>query len=171
MIFLGLGSNVGDRENNLVQALRLLTEKHGVRIERISSLYETVPFGVMNQPDFLNMVVIVNTDLLPLELLDACLSVEQDLGRVRLLRWGPRVIDIDVLLYNEVMMHTDRLILPHPGIIERSFVLIPLREVAPDLVLQNGLTPEQMVRMNFADGQGVKCWKTVSWDSQTSCFV
>ena len=117
------------------------------------------------------MVVIVSTELPPMELLAACLSVEQDLGRVRISRWGPRVIDIDVLLYNEIIMHTDRLILPHPGIIERSFVLIPLLEVAPALVLQNGLTPEQLVRANFADGQGVRLWKTVSWDSQNSCLV
>jgi 2-amino-4-hydroxy-6-hydroxymethyldihydropteridine diphosphokinase len=171
MIILGLGSNLGDREHNLAQALRLLSEKYGVRIAQISSLYETAPFGVTDQPDFLNMTAIVNTELLPQELLDACLSAEQDMGRVRILKWGPRVIDIDVLIYNGVTMYTDHLILPHPGILERLFVLIPLREITPDLVLANGLTPTELIERDFSTGVDVKLWKTIHWNSQMLCFV
>lgn len=171
MIVLGLGSNMGDRENNLAGALRLLAEKYSVVVDRISSIYETAPFGMTDQPDFLNMVAVVKTELSPVKLLEACLEAERELGRIRVLKWGPRIIDVDLLSYNEVHLDTERLVLPHPGICERAFVLIPLREVAPDLVLQNGLMPEQIVRENFSGDVGVKLWKKVNWDPQALCFV
>lgn len=140
MIVLGLGSNMGDREDNLKRALQLLNQTYGIAIQKLSSIYETAPFGDTDQADFLNLTAAVSTDLAPERLLRACLAVEQSLGRIRTRRWGPRIIDIDMLLYNDIKINDPELFLPHPGIMDRAFVLIPLAEMAPDLVLPDGRT-------------------------------
>jgi 2-amino-4-hydroxy-6-hydroxymethyldihydropteridine diphosphokinase len=135
---LGLGSNQGDRVAMLREALTRLEASKRVRVRKQSSLYETAPLGVTAQPWFLNLVAEVQTDLRPLELLDLVLIVEQGLGRVRTQRWGPRTIDIDILLYGDLAMTTAALVIPHPEMTRRRFVLEPLIEIAPDVRLPGG---------------------------------
>ncbi len=131
-VFLGLGANLGDRAAALDRALGLLGAK-GFRVRRMSSLYETEPVGGPPQGPFLNAVVEGETLLPPSELLGACLGVEREMGRVRAERNGPRVIDVDILLYGDVVLESDELVLPHPRFHERRFVLVPLAELAPRL--------------------------------------
>ncbi len=132
VIFLGLGSNVGDREKNLHAAVDLLKENQ-VRIIRLSTIIETSPVGGVPQGDFLNAVLKAETDLNPEELLALCQSIEKKLGRIKTVRNGPRTIDLDILYYAQEKIVTPELIIPHPRIQERDFVLIPLKEIAPDL--------------------------------------
>lgn len=129
-VYLGLGSNLGDREGTLRFALERLTAF--VRLERVSDLYETEPVGLADQPLFLNAACVGQTDLEPLALLHACKELETALGRQPGLRFGPRLIDIDLLAYDEVVMETPELTLPHPGLLERGFVLAPLMDIARD---------------------------------------
>lgn len=138
--YIGLGSNIGDREVNIRRALDLLGEHSGIIVAGVSSLYETAPVGYVDQPDFINAVAILETDLSPHELLAVLLKVEEQMGRVRTIRWGPRVIDIDILLYGDVQVEENDLQVPHPRMMERRFVLEPLAEIAPDLVLPDGRT-------------------------------
>lgn len=145
MICLGLGSNLGDRAANIGEAVAALAAWPGIKVTQVSSLYETAPVGLTEQPDFLNAVALVATSLAPAELLAACLAVEKAMGRVRLVRWGPRVIDIDVLLYNDVVLDTPELVLPHPRFHERFFVLVPLAEVAPSLPVYGGKTAIELL--------------------------
>ena len=137
--YLGLGSNVGDREDKLRRARELLDE-HGVRVLRTSSLYETEPQGeILDQPDFLNAVVEVETELDPEALLDACKVVERELGRmVAGPRHGPRPIDVDLLLLGDLTHESERLTLPHRDVLSRRFVLEPLVELDPELTLPDG---------------------------------
>jgi 2-amino-4-hydroxy-6-hydroxymethyldihydropteridine diphosphokinase len=141
--YLSLGSNMGDREANVRKALDLLADR--MTLMKVSSLYETAPIGVTDQNDFINAVALVETELHPTDLLDAILDIERIVGRVRNLRWGPRVIDIDILLYDDEAINTPELIIPHPEIMNRAFVLIPLGEIAPDLELPEGLKPSQAI--------------------------
>lgn len=129
LAYVALGANLGDRERSLSEALRRMDETPGIRVERVSGLYETDPVGYTDQPNFLNMAAAVLTDLSPADLLRALLALELDMGRVRELRWGPRIIDLDLLLYEDVKMDSDELTLPHPRMGERAFVLAPLRDV------------------------------------------
>ncbi len=131
MIFVGLGSNLGDRRANIETALRLLGERQ-IRVARVSSLYETEPVGLRRQPDYYNAVCRLETGLLPEGTLAACLEVETAMGRVRASRWGPRVIDLDLLFYAGRVIQTLGLTIPHPRLAERRFVLEPLCELAPD---------------------------------------
>ncbi len=128
--YLGLGSNMGDREDNLRQALSLLGEKG--QITARSSVYETEPWGYTDQPNFLNMACGLRTPLAPRELLALAQGVERGLGRERAIRYGPRTIDVDILLYGDLVIDTPDLQIPHPGIPERAFVLAPLAEIAPE---------------------------------------
>lgn len=136
--FLSLGSNLGDRATTLDAALRALERPGDVQVLRRSSLYETAPVGRAGQPDFYNLVVEVETRLGPEALLDRCQDVERSLGRVRRERWGPRTVDIDILLYDRRAIRTDRLIIPHPEMLRRRFVLEPLLEIAPAVTLPDG---------------------------------
>jgi len=135
--FLGLGSNLGDRLANLQMAVRLLRETDGVEVVRSSRVYETEPVGPL-QPDFLNAVIEVWTPLEPRDLLQACLEVERTMGRVRTERWGPRVVDVDILTYDEEEIDEPGLTVPHPRMHERAFVLIPLLELDSDPMLPGG---------------------------------
>ena len=127
-IYLGLGTNLGNRHENLNQALSLINVKIGKVIKK-SSIHETKAWGKTNQPDFLNMVIQIETDLIPHELLSCCISIENQLGRVRKEKWGERIIDIDILYYNNLKINDDVLTIPHPFIEERDFVLVPLKEL------------------------------------------
>ena len=136
--FLGLGSNLGDRLATLQQAVDLLEEAPGLTLTRCSRVWETAPVGGPPQPDFLNVVVRADVDLEPLDLLAACQRVEAALGRVRDVRWGPRTVDIDVLLIDARTMEGPELIVPHPRLHERAFVLMPLLDIDPDPRLPDG---------------------------------
>ena len=131
--YVALGSNLGDKEANLRKALELLQER-GVEIVKTSTFISTEPYGVTDQPQFLNGVCEVRTSLEPLELLHTLLDIEQEMGRVRLRHWGERNIDLDLLLYEDVVMDIPQLKLPHPDMQNRDFVLLPLAEIAPELV-------------------------------------
>lgn len=130
--YIALGSNLGDKEKNLRRALLLLTQQ-GVEVVRVSSFLSTEPYGVTDQPQFLNAVACVRTSLAPLALLDVLLATELAMGRVRLRHWGERNIDLDLLLYEDVVLDLPRLHLPHPDMQNRGFVLLPLAEIAPEL--------------------------------------
>lgn len=133
--FLGLGGNLGDPQAAMIAALGILDAHDEIAVTRVSSLYRTPPWGVVDQPDFLNAVAEVETSLAPRGLLDACLAAEHALKRVRDVRWGPRAIDLDVLVYADRAIHEDGLTIPHPRIAERAFVLVPLLEIAPGLAI------------------------------------
>ena len=129
--YVALGSNLGDKEANLRKALELLEER-GVEVVKTSSFICTEPYGVTDQPQFLNGVCEVRTSMAPLALLHTLLEVEQEMGRVRLRHWGERNIDLDLLLYEDVVLDTGELKLPHPDMQNRDFVLAPLVEIAPN---------------------------------------
>ena len=137
--FIGLGANLGDRLANLTEAVRLLGATHGVQVVRSSRVYETDPIGPA-QPDYLNAVVELTTSLEPRGLLAACQDVERRMGRVRGERWGPRIIDLDVLTYAREVIDEPGLRIPHPGMHERGFVLVPLLELTADPHLPGGRT-------------------------------
>ena len=131
--YVALGSNLGDKEGNLRRALELL-EQRGVEVVKTSTFICTEPYGVTDQPQFLNGVCQVRTSLAPLALLHILLAIEQEMGRVRLRHWGERNIDLDLLLYEDVVMDTPELTLPHPDMQNRDFVLLPLAEMAPEII-------------------------------------
>ncbi|HET9438228.1 MAG TPA: 2-amino-4-hydroxy-6-hydroxymethyldihydropteridine diphosphokinase [Gaiellaceae bacterium] len=131
--YVGLGANVGPREVTLLRAVDLLAEAEGVRMVGVSQLRETEPVGVVDQPPFLNGVVAVDTSLSPHDLLALLLAVERELGRVRGERWGPRTIDLDLLVYGDEVVDEPGLRVPHPRLSERRFALEPLAELAPGL--------------------------------------
>ena len=137
---LGLGSNIGDTRANLDAALAGLSDSGPVRVIARSSDYRTPPWGPVPQDDYRNACALVETTLSPRALLDLCLSVERALGRVRDVRWGPRLIDIDVLVYGEEKVEEEGLSIPHPRMAERAFVLVPLAEIWPDAPIGDGRT-------------------------------
>ena len=130
--YIGVGSNVGDRKANCRKAFELLADTG--RVISVSSLYCTEPVGYKEQEDFINAVVSIETDLSARELLDTCHAIEGRLGRKRTLRWGPRTIDLDILLYGDQMINQPHLVIPHPLMATRKFVLAPLAEIAPEVM-------------------------------------
>ena len=134
--FIALGSNLQDPALQVKKAFLALDNLPKTKLVKSSSLYLTAPVGYQSQPDFVNAVAEINTDLSPLELLDAILNIEAQAGRERTFANAPRVLDCDLLLYIGVVMNTQKLILPHPRMHERSFVLLPLAEIAPDLCIE-----------------------------------
>lgn len=154
--YLGLGTNIGDRGANLERAIELLTAGSELTLKARSSIYETMPVGVEGQPKFLNMVIAVETELSPHKLLELGKSVEKAMGRKPGPRWGPRVIDVDLLLYDNVQVQEAELTIPHPRMWQRAFVMVPLAEIAPDLVGPGGLTVGALARQ--ADGD-VRQWE------------
>ncbi|MBF2664691.1 2-amino-4-hydroxy-6-hydroxymethyldihydropteridine diphosphokinase [Listeria seeligeri] len=130
--FLSIGTNIGERLDNLNSAVSGLAAVEQIKIIKVSSVYETDAVGYEEQAAFLNIVVEIETSFAPVELLDFCLALELELGRVRLFKWGPRLIDIDILLYEDVKLDTEKLEIPHPYMKERAFVMIPLIEISPD---------------------------------------
>jgi len=132
VVFLGLGSNLGDRGENIKKAIEHLKDK--IRIEKVSSIIETEPYGFVDQPKFLNCVLKGTTVLSPFELLKFVLDIENKMGRKRLFKWGPRNIDIDILFYDDCVIDTENLKIPHPELHKRLFVLEPLCEIEKDFV-------------------------------------
>ena len=157
--YIGLGTNIGDREANLREALNELKALPENKIVSISSIYETDPVGYLDQGKFLNMAVCINTTLSADSLLAACMEIEQKLGRKREIRWGPRTIDLDILLYNQENIVTKNLIVPHPRMLERAFVVIPLVEIDKDIALPNMEKPLREVMDEIPENEGVRIWK------------
>lgn len=133
--FLGMGSNIGDRFAQIEQAVRFLEDSCAIEVNKLSSVYETEPVGYLDQPKFLNLVCQIQTTLTPHQLLRLVQSIEQQLKRKRTIRWGPRTIDIDILLFGNQIIHDPDLIIPHPRMLQRSFVMIPLAELDPDRMI------------------------------------
>ena len=154
--YVGLGANLGDREATIRRAVELVDELAGVKVVGVSSLRETEPWGPVEQPRYLNGAVAVETDLPPRELLDALLDVERRLGRARddEERWGPRTIDLDLLLYGELVLDEPGLDVPHPRLHERRFALEPLSELAPDALVPRRGTAAELLRALDTPPQG-----------------
>lgn len=132
-VYLSLGSNMGDKQLYLDNAIGLLREKFGISKVEVSSYYVTDPIGYVDQDAFMNIAAYVETSLSPRKLLEACQEVEQALNRVRIIHWGPRTIDVDILLFDDLSMDTDDLIIPHKEMTNRGFVLLPLQELNPNI--------------------------------------
>ena len=133
MIYIGIGANLGDREKTLQEAVRVLNAHPEIAVVAASAVYETAPVGVIDQPDFLNAVLQIRTRLSARKLLNDLLAVERQFGRTRRTRWGPRTLDLDILLYGDAVIHQPGLCVPHPHLHERAFVLIPLCDLDPHL--------------------------------------
>lgn len=158
--YIALGSNIGDRERFLLDAIRRLDNHEQIHVTVQSSIYETEPVGVLDQAPFLNMVIEVSTTLTAQALFDVMVTIELELGRTRGLRWGPRTIDLDLLMYADLVQDDPTLILPHPRMMERAFVLVPLLEVLQ--VHRSEQAAMLAVHLEQLDGkEGVILWKKV----------
>ncbi|MBE6098695.1 MAG: 2-amino-4-hydroxy-6-hydroxymethyldihydropteridine diphosphokinase [Anaerovibrio sp.] len=155
--YLSVGSNLGDRAEYIRQAIEYVGASDKIQLKSVSSLYETPPWGNINQPSFLNGAFSLVSTISPQELLGLCQSVEQSLGRVRHEHWGPRTIDIDLLYIDGMRLNTPELVLPHPYMLERAFVLVPLVEIAPDLLI-DGLSVKEHLN-KLSDGDTVVLWR------------
>ncbi|MEN1939084.1 2-amino-4-hydroxy-6-hydroxymethyldihydropteridine diphosphokinase [Paenibacillus sp. 102] len=155
VVYVALGSNIGDRYAYLLQAIELLNKNHHIRVEDVSSVYETDPVGYTDQNRFLNLVIKISTNLLPQELLKVTQKVEIDLGRKREIRWGPRTVDLDILLYNQENIEAENLVVPHPRMFERAFVIVPLLEINQDI--KQNISRSQVDEMKRREG--VTVWK------------
>ncbi|MGN7478873.1 2-amino-4-hydroxy-6-hydroxymethyldihydropteridine diphosphokinase [Solibacillus silvestris] len=159
--YLSIGTNIGEREQNLRDAVSMLLAQDEIAITAISSIYETAAVGYTEQDDFLNIAVALETKLDALELLAQCQKVENDLGRIREFRWGPRIIDLDILLYNNEKYETESLIIPHPRMYERAFVLVPLEEIMTQKYVMLEGVLEALQALDI-EKEGVKLWKKIA---------
>ena len=132
--YIGFGSNIGDRLVHIQNAIHALSKTEGIILQKISSVYKTDPVGYEAQAQFLNGVAAIQTHLPPLSLLHILKDIETAIGRQHRIRWGPREIDLDILVYGDLCLQTEKLVIPHPEMHLRHFVLVPLAEIAPDLV-------------------------------------
>jgi 2-amino-4-hydroxy-6-hydroxymethyldihydropteridine diphosphokinase len=163
-VYLSLGGNLGDPARAMAAALRILDEDTHSKVVSVSSLYRTPPWGKTDQPDFLNAAAEIETGLEPRELLDLCLEAERRLKRVRQERWGPRLVDLDILVFGDRRVHEAGLDIPHPRMLERAFVLVPLAEIAPDFMV-GGASLAEHVRNIYKAGieklpSGSDWWKS-----------
>ncbi|OLN24274.1 2-amino-4-hydroxy-6-hydroxymethyldihydropteridine diphosphokinase [Domibacillus antri] len=165
VVYLSLGTNMGNREVLLEEAVQALVKNAHIEVKAVSSIYETDPVGFTDQPPFLNIVLKAKTALFPQELLSVCMEIENVLGRKRTVRWGPRTIDLDILLYNHDNIKSDSLIIPHPRMNERAFVLIPLAEIDAMIELPGTGMPLEQYVQNVQGREGVKLWKTADASS------
>jgi len=161
LAYISLGTNIEPREVYLNEALSLLSEHKEILIKKESSIYETDPVGYLDQENFLNIVIEINTSLSPTDLLDYCQQIEQKLGRKRMIRYGPRTIDLDILTYEDEVIHSERLIIPHPRMHERAFVLVPFKEIAPDYFLKSmGMTVDELLdQLDGEEIDGVRLYR------------
>lgn len=168
--YLSIGSNMGDRLKTFQQAIQMLDANDEIRVEELSSIYETDPVGYTNQACFLNAVIKISTTLKPEELLQTALFIESELGRKREIRWGPRTLDLDILLYNQENIETESLIVPHPRMQERAFVIIPLMELDPGITLPNVNAALDDILNQIPDKEGVRLWKQKNGDGVYALF-
>lgn len=157
--FIALGSNIGDRYGNLMDAIKHLLDYSQIELVNYSSIYETDPVGYEDQDLFLNMVIEIRTAFSAMELLDVCLKTELVLGRKREIKWGPRTIDLDILLYNQENIETEKLVVPHPRMLERAFVMIPLLETNRNISIPEMEKPLTAWLNAIPDKEGVRIWK------------
>lgn len=157
--FIALGSNIGNRYDNITSAIKRLKSYSEIHLVNYSSIYETDPVGYEDQDLFLNMVIEIQTALSAMELLDLCLKTELELGRKREIKWGPRTIDLDILTFNQENIETEKLIVPHPRMLERAFVIIPLLEINQDSKHSeiNKLLKASLEEL--PNKEGVRIWK------------
>lgn len=155
-VYLALGSNMGDRERNLSDAIEQISNMGKTILKAVSNIYETKPVGYLEQEDFLNMAVAIETELEPLVLLHKLQEIEKLLGRTREIHWGPRTIDIDILLYNDSKINAPRLVVPHPRMFERAFVLKPLKDIYPGTVI-DGMEIDELIS-KCGDRNGIRLY-------------
>ncbi|WP_068986613.1 MULTISPECIES: 2-amino-4-hydroxy-6-hydroxymethyldihydropteridine diphosphokinase [Lysinibacillus] len=158
-VYLSIGTNMGDRFENLQLAVKLLMDKAEIDVVHTSSVYETAAVGYTNQADFLNIAVHIKTSYSSSEMLKICQWVENELGRVREFRWGPRIIDLDILLFNHENIETESLVVPHPRMYERAFVLVPLIEIAPIPVGKQLQKAHDIMQQVDCEKEGVTLWQ------------
>lgn len=158
-VYISAGSNIGDRKSYLDFALEELERMKAFTIQAISPIYETEPIGYTDQPSFLNLVLHGKTGYDPSELLTKLQEIEGKAERVRHIRWGPRTLDLDILLYNQETIIMDNLLIPHPRMKERGFVIIPLYDIAPNLTLPPEQLPLERLYRQFAQESGIVKWK------------
>ncbi|MEH7222949.1 2-amino-4-hydroxy-6-hydroxymethyldihydropteridine diphosphokinase [Bacillus sp. JJ1566] len=159
--YIALGTNIGEREEYLRIALKAIQDQN-MMIIGFSSIYETDPIGYEDQALFLNMVIKVDTELSPFDLLRVLQKIEIESGRERNIRWGPRTLDLDILLYNHENIETEHLIVPHPRMTERAFVLVPLAEIDQFLQIPAVTKPISLLLDELQDREGVRIWKRKS---------
>src|SRR5699024_525354 len=159
--YAALGTNIEPRLDYLERAIKLLKDNKSLKIMKESSIYETAPVGYTDQSHFLNMVLVVETSLSAIALLDACQAIEQELGRERTIRFGPRTIDLDILVYNEDVIDTERLTVPHPRMDDRAFVLVPLAELTDKAIVnESGETvKDKVAALDEESLREVKQWQ------------
>lgn len=160
---------MGDREELLIRAIQMIDRIPNISVRRSSSLYETEPVGYTEQGRFLNLALQIETFLAPCELLVHMQKIEAELGRKRMIRWGPRTLDIDILLYGTECIQQEGLQVPHPRMIERAFVLIPLAEIAPNAIIpciegDRTFLTVQKALADVEEREGVQHWKTIQWE-------
>ncbi|BBL89858.1 2-amino-4-hydroxy-6-hydroxymethyldihydropteridine diphosphokinase [Vibrio rotiferianus] len=157
--YIAVGSNLADPVSQAKQAIEALKTLPNCEFVQASSLYSSTPMGPQNQPDYINAVVAIKTNLTPLELLDCTQAIEQEQGRVRKdERWGPRTLDLDIILYGNEVIDSERLTVPHYGMREREFVLYPLAEIAPSLQLPDGTEVSSLLKQ--VDRNGLSIWQS-----------
>lgn len=150
---------MGNRYDNIVNAINRLNGYPAIQLVNLSSIYETDPVGYEDQDLFLNMVIKVKTSLTAIGLLDICLKTENELGRKREIKWGPRTVDLDILTFNQENIESEKLIVPHPRMLERAFVLVPLVEIDQNLRLPGVDEPLNILLNELPDKEGVRIWK------------
>ncbi|WP_062051257.1 2-amino-4-hydroxy-6-hydroxymethyldihydropteridine diphosphokinase [Bacillus sp. JCM 19034] len=162
--YIALGSNIGERHLYLEKAIILLNKEEEIKVYKQSSIYETDPVGYEDQQRFLNMVVEIQTSLTSEQLLEKTQQIERSCGRTREIKWGPRTIDLDILLYDQENMEMEHLMIPHPRMWERAFVLEPLKEIAPAFyIADKGKTVSELYN-ELPEKEGVKVWKVTVVD-------
>lgn len=146
IVYIALGSNLNMPIQQLKLAIQAMADLPDTEIKKVSSLYQSQPLGPQDQPDYVNAVACLDTGLSPLALLDALQNIENEQGRIRLRRWGERTLDLDILLYDNQIIHNERLTVPHYDMQNREFVIVPLYEISPELILPDGVSLQQLVK-------------------------
>ncbi|MNJ23789.1 2-amino-4-hydroxy-6-hydroxymethyldihydropteridine diphosphokinase [Paenibacillus bouchesdurhonensis] len=168
--YIALGANLGDREATLMEALNRLDAHPEIKVLRYSKLYETDPVGYLDQPCFVNMAAAVQTTLNPEALLTVMQHIELELGRERLIRFGPRTVDLDLLWVEGQNIDTPLLTLPHPRMMERAFVLVPLTDIVSEGESSGLYRRTQEALISMSGKEGVRYWKTCNWRSESGLF-
>ena len=146
IVYIALGSNLNMPIQQLKLAIKAMADLPDTEIKKVSSLYQSQPLGPQDQPDYVNAVACLETGLSPLALLDALQNIENEQGRIRLRRWGERTLDLDILLYDNQIIHNEHLTVPHYDMQNREFVIVPLYEISPELILPDGVSLQQLVK-------------------------